>query len=82
MGNHSAWRRVCKVTDRQTYVHRHNEKKEQLGTGIRRLIGSGANARYLRALPLFRVERDLPADLRSLLRALDRSERKTATERR
>jgi hypothetical protein len=57
-----------------------NENKEQLGVAVRRLIGSGANARYLRALPLFRVEQDLPADLRLLLRALDRPERKTATQ--
>jgi hypothetical protein len=59
-----------------------NEKKEQLGDGIRNLIGSEANTRYLRALPLFSVERDLPADLRSLLQAIDGSKPKTATQRR
>ena len=59
-----------------------NENKEELGGGVRRLIGSGANARYLRALPLFRVEQELPADLRSLLRALDRPEQKIATQQR
>ena len=60
---------------------RNNEKKEELGTGIRRLIGSKANAHYLRALPQFRVEPELPADLRSLLKAIDQHARKTATER-
>jgi hypothetical protein len=55
---------------------RKNRRKEELGKGIRRLIGSEANARYLRALPLFRVEPELPADLRSLLRAIDRPERR------
>ena len=58
------------------------EKKKELANGIRRLIGSEANARYLRALPLFSVERDLPADLRSLLLEIDRSEPKIATRRR
>jgi hypothetical protein len=61
---------------------RHNKEQEELGTGIRRLIGSKANAHYLRALPQFRVERELPTDLRSLLEAIDRSAPKTATERR
>ena len=59
-----------------------NEKKEGLGGSVRHLIASGANARHLRALPLFRVEQELPTDLRSLLRALDRPEQKTATQRR
>jgi hypothetical protein len=59
-----------------------NEKKEELGTGIRRLIGSEANVHYLRALPQFRVEPELPAELRSLLKAIDRRAQKTATQRR
>jgi hypothetical protein len=59
-----------------------NEKKEELGSGIRRLIGSEANAHYLRSLPEFRVESELPADLRSLLKAIDRPAKKTARERR
>jgi hypothetical protein len=58
-----------------------NEKKEKLGTGIRRLIGSEANTHYLRALPQFRVEYELPAELRSLLKALDRPALKNATKR-
>jgi hypothetical protein len=59
-----------------------NKKNDALGNGIRRLIASGANARYLRALPLFRVEPELPADIRSLLRAIDRPKQKTATKQR
>jgi hypothetical protein len=46
--------------------------------GIRRQIGSDANRRYLRELPIFRVEPHLPAKLRSLLEAIDRNERKGA----
>jgi hypothetical protein len=57
-----------------------NEKKEELGTGIRRLIGSEANVHYLRALPQFRVEADLPADLRSLLKAIDQAAPKPARQ--
>ena len=59
-----------------------NGNKEELGVGVRRLIGSGANARYLRALRLFRVDQELPTDLTSLLRALDRLEHEAATQQR
>ena len=48
-----------------------NGKKEGLDKSIRRLIGSEANARCLRSLPLFGVEPELPSDLRLLLRAID-----------
>jgi hypothetical protein len=58
-----------------------NEKKEELGTGIRTLIGSEANTHYLRALPQFRVEPELPADLRSLLKAIDRVAPKPTRQR-
>jgi hypothetical protein len=57
----------------------HNKERTQaMDRGVRRQIGSDANRRYLRELPIFRVEPHLPAKLRSLLEAIDRNERKGA----
>jgi hypothetical protein len=58
-----------------------DEEKQQFRSGIRRLIGSEDNARYLRSLPEFRVESQLPAKLRSLLRTIDQTERKRSIRR-
>ena len=58
-----------------------DEEKQQFRSGIRRLIGSKDNARYLRSLPEFRVESQLPAKLRSLLRTIDQTERKRSIRR-
>ena len=58
-----------------------DEEKQQLRSGIRHLIGSEDNARYLRSLPVFRVESQLPAKLRSLLRTIDQTERKRSIRR-
>ena len=58
-----------------------DEEKHQLRSGIRRLIGSEDNARYLRSLPEFHVESHLPAKLRSLLRTIDQTERKRSIRR-
>ena len=58
-----------------------DEEKQQFRSGIRRLIGSEDNARYLRSLPGFRVESQLPAKLRSLLRTIDQTERKRSIRR-
>jgi hypothetical protein len=52
-----------------------NENNEKLCGGIKRLIGSAATTRYLRALPAFRVDHDL-SDFQSLLQVMDRSETK------
>jgi hypothetical protein len=46
-----------------------------LAADICRQIRKSANVRYLRALPVFKVEQDLPRDLIELLRDLERSER-------
>lgn len=45
-----------------------------LAATIRRQIGSEANARFLRSMPAFRVDAELPTDLRDMLRELDRAE--------
>jgi hypothetical protein len=51
-----------------------NDNKDSLSRGIARLIGSEANARHLRSMPIFRVDHDLPADFQLLLREIDGSE--------
>jgi hypothetical protein len=58
------------------------ERKRAMDSSIRRLIGSDANRSYLRALPAFRVEQKLPADLAALLDKLDRAEKKRRPEER
>jgi hypothetical protein len=58
-----------------------DKEKKQLRSGIRRSIGSGDSARYLRSLPEFQVERELPADLQLLLQSLDQTEKKRTTRR-
>ena len=45
-----------------------------MDSGIRRLIGSDANRSYLRALPAFRVDKNLPNNLAALLDRLERVE--------
>ena len=58
-----------------------DKEKRQLRSGIRRLIGSDDSARYLRSLPEFQVERELPADLQLLLQSLDQTEEKRTARR-
>jgi hypothetical protein len=58
-----------------------DHEKEQLRSGIRRLIGSEDSARYLQSLPGFQVEGELPAGLQSLLESLDQTEKKHAIRR-
>ncbi|MET0599097.1 MAG: hypothetical protein ABWZ57_14665 [Mesorhizobium sp.] len=55
-------------------MHRMNANgSDTLSTSIRRQIGTDANARYLKALPVFRVDRDLPSELRDKLKKLEQS---------
>jgi len=54
-----------------------DKEKRQLRSGIRQSIGSGDSARYLRSLPEFQVERELPASLQSLLQSLEQAEKRT-----
>ena len=58
-----------------------DHEKDQLRSGIRRLIGSEDSARYLRSLPEFQVERELSAELKSLLQSLDQTEKKRTARR-
>src|SRR3954451_2869975 len=81
IGNHSIRRRVCQLTGRHPMHGSKDDEKEQLRSGIRRLIGSEDSARYLRSLPDFQVEGELPAGLQSLLESLDQTENKRATRR-
>lgn len=46
-----------------------------LATLIRREMMTESNARFLRSLPAFRVERDIPARFQDLLTRLDQAER-------
>lgn len=48
----------------------------QLSAQIRRQIGTADNKRFLRAMPLFKVDRELPKDLDHLLDELDRAEKR------
>jgi hypothetical protein len=48
---------------------------------IRRQIGSESNRSHLRALPIFKVERALPAKLSALLDQLDEAENKRPPRR-
>lgn len=50
------------------------DQPHTLPANIRRQIGSEANVRFLRAMPAFRVDAELPTDLRDKLKELDRAE--------
>jgi hypothetical protein len=49
-------------------------KSQTLPASIRRQIRTEANARYLRSMPAFRIETELPADLRKILTEMERAE--------
>ncbi|TPK89919.1 hypothetical protein [Mesorhizobium sp. B2-4-17] len=50
------------------------EKGERLATEVRRQFGAEAMTRFLRTLPAFRTEADIPDRFRQLLDRLDRLE--------
>lgn len=52
-----------------------------MDTGIRSQIGTEANRRYLRELPIFRIDTHLPDRLNGLLEAIDRKERDSSSRR-
>lgn len=52
-----------------------------MDSGIRRQLGSEANRRYLRNLPIFRVDPKLPRKLSALLEEIERSEQMQAEQR-
>ena len=49
---------------------------DALAKDIRRQIGTQANARFLRRMPLFAIDQDLPNDLNALLGDLELAERR------
>ena len=54
------------------------EKGEKLATEVRRQFGAEAMTRFLRTLPTFRPEADMPDRFRELLDRLDRLESSTS----
>ena len=50
------------------------EKTERLATEVRRQFGAEAVTRFMRTLPAFRTEADLPDRFRELLDRLDGAE--------
>jgi hypothetical protein len=50
------------------------EKAERLATEVRRQFGAEAVTRFMRTLPAFRTEADIPDRLRELLDRLDGAE--------
>ncbi|RWC33059.1 MAG: hypothetical protein EOS27_04330 [Mesorhizobium sp.] len=58
------------------------EKAERLATEIRRQFGAEAVTRFLRTLPAFRTEADIPERFRELLDRLDRAEGRDVSWRR
>ncbi|QPC90861.1 hypothetical protein [Mesorhizobium sp. INR15] len=53
------------------------ERREGLATEIRRQFGNQATTRFLRTLPAFRTEGDIPDQFRELLERLDGIESST-----
>lgn len=53
----------------------------EISKEIKRQIGQQANTRYLRGLPLFRVDNELPKSFHGLLRKIDRAERRQKERR-
>jgi len=60
---------------------RERERKRAMDGSIRRQIGSDANRSYLRALPVFRIQSDLPQTFIALLDRLDRAEEQRSERR-
>jgi hypothetical protein len=55
------------------------ERRERLPADIRRQLGTEATTRFLRTLPTFRTESDIPDRLRELLDRLDAMEAGTVS---
>ncbi|RWM94406.1 MAG: hypothetical protein EOR84_16875 [Mesorhizobium sp.] len=59
-----------------------DERRERLAAGLRRQFGNEATIRFLRALPAFRTENDIPDRFKELLDRLDGIESSVAASRR
>lgn len=62
-------------------LDKHRKGIRTMDTGIRSQIGTEANRRYLRELPIFRIDTQLPDRLNGLLEAIDRKEREGSARR-
>lgn len=62
-------------------LDKHSKGTRTMDTGIRSQIGTEANRRYLRELPIFRIDTHLPDRLNGLLEAIDRKERDSSSRR-
>jgi len=55
-------------------THNNAKKAERLATEVKRQFGAEAMTRFLRTLPAFRTEADIPDRFRELLDRLDGAE--------
>ncbi|MBZ9735139.1 hypothetical protein LB515_22585 [Mesorhizobium sp. CA15] len=55
-------------------------RRAELANDIRRQAGSEATKRFLRTLPVFRLEREMPRQLTDLLDRLDGAEAENADD--
>ncbi|MER8374142.1 hypothetical protein [Mesorhizobium sp. M1409] len=56
-------------------TRKRTEKAERLATEVRRQLGAEAVTRFMRTLPAFRTEADIPDRFRKLLDRLDGAEK-------
>ncbi|TPI17104.1 hypothetical protein FJW06_01960 [Mesorhizobium sp. B4-1-3] len=56
----------------------HGNRRAELANDIRRQAGSEATKRFLRSLPAFRLEKEMPRRLSDLLDRLDEAEAENA----
>ncbi|RWN30375.1 hypothetical protein [Mesorhizobium sp.] len=59
------------MTTRNNGDRNNDERRERLAAGIRRQFGTEATMGFLRALPAFRMENDIPDRFKELLDRLD-----------
>ncbi|TPO11585.1 hypothetical protein FJ987_18420, partial [Mesorhizobium sp. CU2] len=57
---------------------KNGDKRGEIAADLRRQLGSEATQRFLRAMPAFRLETDMPKHFRELLDRLDRADAKPA----
>lgn len=57
-----------------------DDRQASLSANLRRQIRTPANARFLGALPSFKVERELPRDLADLLQEIDHAEQRSTRQ--
>jgi hypothetical protein len=58
------------------------DKRDTLSDEVRRQFGSAGMSRFLRALPLFRIDLRMPDQFQNLLAELDRVETAGSSDRR